>query len=125
MEYPDIKVELLDLVYTRVEEAFVEGRPHAFAYTISITNEGLVPVTLDARKWVLHFVDGRHEVYEGDRIVGEIVKLEPGAQFEYSSYHLVDSDCEVQGAYHGYCEGDSELYVRIPKFHLHIPEKFS
>lgn len=125
MEFPEVKVELLDLVYTCVEDALVEGRPHAFAYRIRITNEGNATVTLDARKWVLHFEDGRHEVYEGDRIVGEIVKLDPGAQFEYSSYHIVDGNCEVDGAYHGFTEDNSRMWVRIPKFHLHIPENFA
>lgn len=125
MESNEVKVELLDLVYTCVEDKLMEGRPHAFAYRIRITNEGDSVVTLDARKWVLHFEDGRHEVYEGDRIVGEIVKLEPGAHFEYSSYHIVDGNCEVDGAYHGFMEDNSRLCVRIPKFHLHIPENFA
>lgn len=122
MEIKSVRVEIVSLIHSMNDAHFPEPSPHAFAYHIRIVNEGEERVVLNARKWVLQFADGRHEVYEGDRIVGRIVDLAPGQNFEYSSYHVVDGDCEVSGAYHGYSDSKKSIWVRIPKFHLYIPE---
>jgi len=125
MEYKSVRVELVSLIHSMDAEHFPENGPHAFAYHIRITNHSNEKVVLNARKWVLKFEDGRHEVYEGDRIVGKIVTLRPDETFEYSSYHVIDGDCVVSGAYHGFSESKEKLWVRIPKFHLHIPKNVS
>ncbi|MEQ9824596.1 MAG: ApaG domain [Puniceicoccaceae bacterium] len=122
MEIQSVRVEIVSLIHSMDAAHFPEPRPHAFAYHIRIRNDGEERVVLNARKWVLRFADGRHEVYEGDRIVGRIVDLDPGDTFEYSSYHVVDADCEVTGAYHGYSDSQESIWVRIPKFQLYIPE---
>ena len=123
MEEKLIKVELQKLIYTHTDEQIVDGRPHAFAYHMRITNGSEETIELSARKWILKYDDARVEVFEGDGIVGKIVTLETGEFFEYSSYHLVDSECEVSGSYHGQSKSKEKIWVRIPKFHLHIPEK--
>ncbi len=125
MEIKTVKVEIVSLIHSMDEEHFPEDRTHAFAYHIRITNLSHERIVLNARKWVLEYDDGEHEVYEGDLIVGRIVNLRPQEQFEYSSYHVVDRSCEVTGAYHGYSESKEKLWVRIPKFHLHIPQNIT
>jgi ApaG protein len=123
IELKSVPVEVVNLVHSPDEPYQGEPAGHAFAYHIRITNASDQRVVLTARKWVLAFADGRHEVYEGDRIVGRIVDLSVGEAFEYSSYHLVSEDCEVSGAYFGYREDGQAIWLRIPKFQLHIPSE--
>lgn len=56
-----------------------------FVYTITISNEGEVPLTLLARRWVITDADGKVETVEGPGVVGEQPRLEPGETFTYSS----------------------------------------
>jgi ApaG protein len=56
-----------------------------FVYTITICNEGEVPLTLLARRWVITDDDGKVETVEGPGVVGEQPRLEPGECFTYSS----------------------------------------
>jgi ApaG protein len=66
-----------------------QSSPHddryVFAYTVAITNEGLVPAQLRTRHWVI--TDGRGGVEEvrGDGVVGEQPRLGPGETFQYTS----------------------------------------
>jgi ApaG protein len=123
IELKSVQVEIVNLVHSLDDHHQGEPEGHAFAYHIRIRNASDQRVVLTARKWVLCFEDGRHEVYEGDRIVGRIVDLSVGEAFEYSSYHLVSRDCDVSGAYFGYREDGQAIWVRIPKFQLHIPSE--
>jgi ApaG protein len=66
-----------------------QSSPHddryVFAYTVAITNEGVVPAQLRTRHWVI--TDGRGGVEEvrGDGVVGEQPRLGPGETFQYTS----------------------------------------
>jgi ApaG protein len=117
----EVKVELINLIHSRDFTHSEDQRPHAFAYHLKITNESTVGIVLNRRKWILQYDDERFEVYQGDHIVGKIVELEPGEHFEYSSYHMVAENCVVSGAYHGQTVAGEPIWVRIPKFPLHIP----
>ena len=124
-ENTDVKVELLSLVHSSSSQATTQRSQHVFAYRLRITNESQGYVVLNARKWILEYPDGEQEIYEGDKIIGKVVSLEPEESFEYGSFHLVDRNCAVSGAYHGYSQTDDNIWVRIPKFHLHIPDKLA
>ena len=124
-ERSDVRVELLTLVHSFDAHGQTNHTPHIFAYQIRITNESEETVVLNSRKWILKYEDGEQEVYEGDGIVGKIVMLEPEESFEYGSFHMVGRDCAVEGAYHGYSDTQDHIWARIPKFHLHIPDKLA
>lgn len=121
-EIHDVRIELVSLIHSMDPDHFPEERPHAFAYHIKMTNNSNETVVLDARKWILKYEDGSTEVFEGNEIVGKIVRLSPAEFFEYSSYHLVEQNCCVTGSYHGHSDSKANIWVRIPKFHLHIPK---
>ncbi len=97
-------------------------KPHPFVYFITIQNESPVPVTLQARKWVVTEADGETTVVEGDGIVGQKPTLEPGGNFSYNSYHVVASSAEVQGAFFGTTVMGERVFVRIPAFKLKVPD---
>ncbi len=96
-------------------------RPHPFVYFITIHNDTDVAVTVVGRKWVVRDEEGKCVVVEGDGVVGQRPRIEPGGRFNYSSYHTVATDSEVEGAYLAFDDSHRPLVVRVPKFSLNIP----
>ena len=56
-----------------------------FAYHITITNEGTVPVQLISRHWVITNGEGQVEEVRGAGVVGYQPLLQPGEEFQYTS----------------------------------------
>jgi ApaG protein len=57
----------------------------AFAYTVTVTNTGRVPVQLIARHWVIQDELGHSEEVKGLGVVGQQPLLRPGESFQYTS----------------------------------------
>ena len=58
---------------------------YAFAYTITISNEGEVPVQLLSRHWVITDADSGVQEVRGEGVVGEQPLIPPGKSFRYTS----------------------------------------
>jgi ApaG protein len=96
-------------------------RPHPFVYFITIHNDSETPVTIVGRKWIVREANGTCLVVEGDGVVGQRPRIEPGGEFSYNSYHVIAADAEVEGSYLGFDDTQRPVVVRIPKFSLNIP----
>jgi ApaG protein len=96
-------------------------RPHPFVYFITIRNDSSATVTIKGRKWVVTDTDGHRLVVEGDGVVGEFPRLEPGEQFSYNSYHTIGSDSVAEGAYFGIVTSGQPVFTRIPPFEMRVP----
>lgn len=101
-----------------------------FAYTITISNAGDLPVQLLSRHWLI--TDANDDVQEvrGEGVVGEQPVIPPGGSFRYTSGTTLATPV-------GYMEGSYFLVVRepmevppedlptfevpIPAFSLHTP----
>lgn len=57
----------------------------AFAYTITVTNTGTVPVQLISRHWVIQDESGHTDQVQGLGVVGQQPLLRPGEAFQYTS----------------------------------------
>lgn len=123
LELPGLRVELDKLVYRHGAGELPPDRPHAFIYYLTIHNDSDRTVTLLGRKWVVEHGDGTRLVIEGDKIVGESPRLEPGEHFSYNSYHITAADARVHGSFHGVDEHGARIFVRIPLFALEIPPR--
>jgi len=123
LELPGLRVELDRLVYRHGGAELPPDRPHAFIYYLTIRNDSARTVTLLGRKWVVEHVDGTQLVVEGDKIVGETPRLEPGQSFSYNSYHVTHCDARAHGSFHGLDEEGRRIFVRIPQFDMRIPEE--
>ena len=122
IELPGLRVTV-DEVRHEPDAQTPPDKPHAFAYFISIHNDGDVTVTIRARKWVVTNARGELTVVEGDGVVGQTPRLGPGESFNYNSYHLLDTDWAVaEGGYFGVDEQGRRVAVRIPKFRMQVPE---
>jgi ApaG protein len=95
---------------------------YVFAYTISITNTGNVPVQLLSRHWVI--TDGNNKVMEvkGLGVVGQQPQLKPGESFEYTSgTHLETSVGTMRGTYQMVADDGKQFDASIPPFTLSVP----
>ncbi|MEP4149548.1 MAG: Co2+/Mg2+ efflux protein ApaG [Halioglobus sp.] len=58
---------------------------YTFAYTITISNAGDLPVQLLSRHWVITDADDEVQEVRGEGVVGEQPIIQPGASFRYTS----------------------------------------
>jgi ApaG protein len=96
-------------------------RPHPFVYYITIHNDSATTVTIKGRKWIVTDAEGRRLIVEGDGVVGEFPRLEPGENFSYNSYHTIGSDSVAEGAYFGIGAKGEPVFTRIPRFEMRVP----
>jgi ApaG protein len=97
-------------------------RPFAFAYDISIHNDSQETISFFGRKWIIR-EDGSPgiQVVEGDGIVGQFPRLQPGQVFNYRSYHLILHTSRAHGAFYGTGNAGRAVYVEIPEFKMSPP----
>ncbi|MCB9758772.1 MAG: Co2+/Mg2+ efflux protein ApaG [Alphaproteobacteria bacterium] len=67
------------------EHSDPSARMWMFAYRVTLTNVGKVPVQLRSRHWVITDATGHEEHVRGPGVVGEQPRLQPGETFSYSS----------------------------------------
>ena len=68
-----------------------------FAYTITITNVGIVPAKLLSRYWLITDSNGKAQEVKGEGGVGEQPHLKPGESFRYSSGAMIETAVGVMG----------------------------
>ncbi len=120
-ELPGLGVTVDRVVYRPDFDAPAD-RPYAFAYFITIRNDSDETVTIKGRKWVVTDVNGGRVVVEGDGVVGQFPRLQPGEEFSYHSHHVIGVDSYAEGAYIGMTESGDAVITRIPRFEMDVPE---
>lgn len=93
-----------------------------FAYTITITNRGLVPAKLLSRYWLITDANGKIQEVSGDGVVGEQPYLRPGESFRYTSGAMIETPvATMQGRYAMRSDDGDDFNAPIPIFTLSIP----
>jgi ApaG protein len=103
-------------------ESDEEQSRYMFAYTITITNNGLISARLISRHWLI--TDSNEHVQEvrGDGVVGEQPTLEPGASYEYTSSAAIETPVgTMRGSYQMITKDGTRFDAAIPEFTLSIP----
>ena len=94
----------------------------AFTYSVVVTNEGGLPVTLTARHWVITDGNGHVEEVHGEGVVGKKPRLEPGQSFEYTSWAMLKTPFgSMRGSYRMDVEGGEAFDALIGEFVLTQP----
>lgn len=112
----DIKTQYMPAQSNPQENRF------AYAYTITITNQGEQPVQLLSRHWLI--TDGNNYVKEvkGDGVVGEQPVIEPGGSYRYTSGALLETAVgSMEGSYQMVNEAGEHFDAPIPPFGLTQP----
>ncbi len=95
---------------------------YAFAYTITISNEGARTAQLRTRHWII--TDGRGSIEEvrGDGVVGEQPRLAPGQSFQYTSGCVLKTAIgTMHGSYRFWRDDGSYFDAEIAPFSLASP----
>ncbi|MEM8562616.1 MAG: Co2+/Mg2+ efflux protein ApaG [Pseudomonadota bacterium] len=107
-----------------------EQNQFVFAYTITISNSGDVPVQLLSRHWIITDADNEVQEVRGEGVVGEQPVIPPTKSFRYTSgatlatpvgcmegsYTMVRCLSEDQESL-----ATGQFEVPIPAFSLHTP----
>jgi len=95
---------------------------YVFAYTITITNAGIIPAKLLSRHWLITDSNGKIQEIKGEGVIGEQPYLKPGESFRYSSGAMIETPVGVmQGKYLLISDNGENFKAPIPKFTLSIP----
>lgn len=95
---------------------------YAFAYTITLRNQGTVGAKLISRHWVITDADGKTQEVRGMGVVGEQPYLEPGQSYRYTSGTLLDTPVgSMYGTYQMVGDDGVTFDAAIPVFTLSQP----
>ena len=117
-----------DGIRVRVESAYLEDRSsprddrYVFAYTITISNEGIATAQLKTRHWIITDARGTVEEVRGDGVVGEQPRLAPGQSFQYTSGCVLNTPIgTMHGSYRFWRDDGSYFDADIAPFSLAAP----
>ncbi|MCB2199731.1 Co2+/Mg2+ efflux protein ApaG [bacterium] len=96
----------------------VENR-YIFSYHVTIRNEGEGPVTLLNRHWIIINGEGDREEVTGPGVVGFTPTINPGEEFDYSSYCPLNTVFGTMEGSYGMVTPQGESFeVEIGRFYL-------
>jgi ApaG protein len=114
----DIKVEVTHVA----EQSDPEANRYAFAYTITISNQGQEAARLLRRHWVITDSNGKVQEVHGEGVVGEQPHIQPGEYFQYTSGAVIETPVgTMEGEYEMVTDDGREFIAPIPRFTLSIP----
>ena len=98
-----------------------DGR-FAFAYTVTIRNEGEHTAQLISRHWIIVDNEGGNQEVKGEGVVGVQPVLRPGESFEYTSWCVIPtSSGSMRGTYRMLGHDDKHFDAEIAPFRLGLP----
>ncbi len=104
------------------EQSEPEADRYVFSYTITIANNGDVPVRLISRHWIITDANGKVQEVTGDGVVGEQPQLNPGEEFRYSSGAVLETPVgAMQGLYRMEADNGVNFDAPIAPFTLAVP----
>ncbi len=104
------------------EQSDTGNERYAFAYTITVTNNGTRTAKLISRHWIITHGNGKEEEIRGEGVVGQQPLLAPGQSYTYSSGAVIS--CKVgtmQGSYQMFAEDGVRFDAVIAPFRLAVP----
>jgi len=112
----EVETEYLD------QQSDPEQGRYAFAYRITIGNQGSHPAQLVSRHWIITDADGGVQEVRGEGVVGEQPTIQPGEGFRYSSGAVLPTPVgSMRGTYQMSDESGRRFEVPIPTFTLARP----
>ncbi|HIF51530.1 MAG TPA: Co2+/Mg2+ efflux protein ApaG [Thiotrichaceae bacterium] len=104
------------------EQSSPELSRYVFAYTITITNLGLIAATLLRRHWIITDANSKVQEVKGDGVIGLQPLIMPGESHQYSSATVIETPVGcMQGSYEMQADDGIEFEANIPVFNLSMP----
>jgi ApaG protein len=122
MSDPRYQVDVSVVTRYLAEQSQPEHERFAFAYTITVRNNGELPAKLLSRHWVITDGDGHVEEVRGAGVVGQQPLIEPGQSHIYSSGTVMTSKVgTMQGTYQMVADDGQHFDAVIAPFRLAVP----
>jgi len=104
------------------EQSSPELNRFAFAYTVTICNNGQAAAKLLSRHWIITDGDGRVQEVRGAGVVGQQPHLQPGESHVYSSGTVMATKVgNMQGSYQMLADDGKRFDATIAPFRLAMP----
>ncbi|WP_079204472.1 MULTISPECIES: Co2+/Mg2+ efflux protein ApaG [Pseudomonas] len=104
------------------EQSQPEQNRFAFAYNVTIANQGQLPATLLSRHWVITDGDGGVQEVRGAGVVGQQPLIAVGESHTYSSGTVMATRVgTMQGSYQMLAEDGKQFDALIAPFRLAVP----
>ena len=122
MSEPRYQVDVSVVTRYLPEQSQPEHDRFAFAYTITVKNNGSIPAKLLSRHWIITDGDGHSEEVRGAGVVGQQPLIKPGQAHTYSSGSVITTQGgTMQGSYLMHAQDDHEFKAIIAPFRLAVP----
>ncbi|MDR6961092.1 Co2+/Mg2+ efflux protein ApaG [Pseudomonas brassicacearum] len=122
MSDPRYQVDVSVTTRFLAEQSQPEHNRFAFAYNITVRNNGSLPARLLSRHWVITDGDGHVEEVRGEGVVGQQPLIEAGKSHSYSSGTVMTTKVgTMQGTYQMLAEDGKRFDAVIKPFRLAVP----
>ncbi|MDN4503509.1 Co2+/Mg2+ efflux protein ApaG [Alteromonadaceae bacterium BrNp21-10] len=117
-----------DQIKISVSTKFIADHPisaeekFAFAYFITIKNNGDKPVQLLNRYWLITDGNGKISEVQGAGVVGQQPLIKPTESYQYNSGAILDTPVGTMQGHYEFQSDDKVLFnAPIPVFSLRVP----
>ncbi|MBH8610913.1 Co2+/Mg2+ efflux protein ApaG [Pseudomonas mohnii] len=122
MSDPRYQVDVSVVTRYLAEQSQPDQDRFAFAYTITVQNNGELPAKLLSRHWVITDGDGRVEEVRGAGVVGQQPLIAAGKSHTYSSGTVMTTKVgTMQGSYQMIADDGKQFDAIIAPFRLAVP----
>ena len=122
MSDPRYQIDVSVVTRFLAEQSQPEQNRYAFAYTVTVKNNGQVSAQLLSRHWVITDGDGHVEEVRGTGVIGQQPWIDSGASHTYSSGTVMTSKVgTMQGSYQMLAEDGEHFDAIIAPFRLAVP----
>ncbi|WP_372821658.1 Co2+/Mg2+ efflux protein ApaG [Pseudomonas parafulva] len=122
MSDPRYQIDVSVVTRFLKEQSDPENNRFAFAYTITVSNNGTLKAKLRARHWLITNGDGAVEEVRGDGVIGQQPTIDPGQNYTYSSGAVISTRVgTMQGSYQMFAEDGTRFDAEIAPFRLAVP----
>ncbi|KAB5623928.1 Co2+/Mg2+ efflux protein ApaG [Pseudomonas putida] len=122
MSDPRYQIDVSVVTRFLKEQSDPENNRFAFAYTITVSNNGTLKAKLRARHWLITNGDGAVDEVRGDGVIGQQPTIDPGQSYTYSSGAVISTRVgTMQGSYQMFAEDGTRFDAEIAPFRLAVP----
>ncbi|MDN7143239.1 Co2+/Mg2+ efflux protein ApaG [Pseudomonas sp. JQ170] len=122
MSDPRYQIDVSVVTRFLKEQSDSENDRFAFAYTITVANNGTLPAKLMSRHWLITNGDGQVEEVRGAGVIGQQPLIDPGKSHTYSSGAVISTTVgTMQGSYQMLAEDGKHFDAIIAPFRLAVP----
>ncbi|NUT80726.1 Co2+/Mg2+ efflux protein ApaG [Pseudomonas sp. NA13] len=122
MSDPRYQVDVSVTTRFLAEQSQPEHDRFAFAYSITVRNNGSLPARLLSRHWIITDGDGHVEEVRGEGVVGQQPLIDAGKSHSYSSGTVMTTKVgTMQGTYQMQAEDGKRFDAVIKPFRLAVP----